>query len=178
MTRLFHLDVWSPYLAHYPYDHRRRRINKESITLVWFDLCADDEDNDGELIERLRAINDFSLIYHDLDVCRSYAESVNTEKILLVTSNAGACAILPALNDLVQLDSVFIFDNADTIADSTSHAYSTTKLVGMSNDWANLEKTIIATIIKLRKHMDLFNYFDQNQSSTHNITEQQSDFLW
>ncbi|CAF1473387.1 unnamed protein product [Rotaria sordida] len=26
--------------------------------------------------------------------------------------------------------------------------------------------------------MDLFNYFDQNQTSTHNITEQQADFLW
>ncbi|CAF2767420.1 unnamed protein product [Rotaria sp. Silwood2] len=180
MTRLFALDSWAPYLAHYPDDHRPRRSNKESTTLIWLDLQADDEDKDGELIERLRTINDFSLIYHNLDVCYAYVQSVNTEKVLLITSHAIASTTLPTLIDLVQLNSVFIFHNTDNVTDPGSHAYSTTtsKVVGSFNEWTNLEKAIMTTTKKLRKHLDLFTYLDKNQISVLNVTEHQAEFLW
>ncbi|CAF1405771.1 unnamed protein product [Adineta steineri] len=174
MSKLYKLDVWGPYLVGYPGDDRPRRINKENITLIWFDSnMSQDQD---VLLEHLRTINDFSLIYTDLDTCINCLKSIDTEKIICVTTNLDSIQILSFANSLTQLDSIFIYDNENTPIENSLSNHP--KFAGRFSTWEMLETNLKRTIACLLRHIELFTFYDRHQIATQNVTKKKVEFFW
>ncbi|CAF2070150.1 unnamed protein product [Rotaria magnacalcarata] len=126
MSRLYGLDVWGPYLENYPFDERPRSVNKEGIMLVWFDPnIVMDKD---QLLKRLRTINDFSLIYSDLDDCMRSSKAMNLDKIIFVTTCDAASQLVQDSSNLNILDSIFIYDAKSTVVPTTLINYAKNQL--------------------------------------------------
>ncbi len=79
---------------------RSKIENKENITLIWYDPTIDEKVDRTVTMKSLRAINDYILVYTDLDKCIAYIESIKNEKIFLVTSETWALVILPLVINL------------------------------------------------------------------------------
>lgn len=174
MSKLYNLDAWGPYLQGYPCDDRPRPENKEKITLIWFDPNMSQDQK--YLLDRLRAINDFSLIYIHLDACVNCLQSIHTEKIICVTTSLGSTQLVPSLSNLAQLDSIFIY--GDVNASIPSWLVDQPKFAGTFSTWETFEASLKNTIKCLLRHIEISAFFDQHQSSIHNVTKMKADFFW
>ena len=82
--------------------------NKESTTLIWFDPNIGSHEDTEQTKQQLRLINDYVTFHTDLQLCLTFIQSIDKEKIFLVTSGSKASQILPHLSSLRQIDSIFI----------------------------------------------------------------------
>ena len=83
--------------------------NEENITLIWFDPIMNTINDTEKMREDLQAVSSVVLFPADIDSYMTDFKSRETEKILLITSSNIASKLLPDINDLSQLDSIFIF---------------------------------------------------------------------
>jgi hypothetical protein len=93
-----------------------------------------------------------------------------------VTTNLGSVEILPFLSDVTQLDSIYIYDK-DSTPRQTS-LFNHPKFAGQFSTWEIFEMNLKKTIACLRKHLELFTFFDQHQISTRCVTKMKADFFW
>ncbi len=83
--------------------------NKESTTLLWFDPNIGSRADTETTKQKLREINDYVKFYTDLELCVTYIHSIKNEKIFFITSGSRSKEILPRIENLRQIDSIFIF---------------------------------------------------------------------
>lgn len=83
--------------------------NLESITLIWYDPRLDHTEDTSKTAQELREINNYVIFYLDQCECVDYIKSFTDEKIFLITSVKSSSEILPEINKLPQIDSIFIF---------------------------------------------------------------------
>ena len=150
--------------------------NKESITLIWFDPNIGSREDTEHTKQRLRHINDYVIFHTDLDQCITFIQSIDKEKIFLITSGKKASELLPRINSLRQIDSIFIFCMKKVRYEHLLDEHS--KIIGIYVNLDELCKSIGEQIDLVDKQLQTFAFFDQNQKSTKDLSKQSAEFLW
>jgi hypothetical protein len=156
--------------------NRSSEENKEIVTLIWFDPNTDGNANKANTIKTLRTMNDYVLVYTDLEECISYIESVRNEKIFLIISGTWAPFVLSSIIDLKQLEVVYIF-----CTNREQHLYlmeKYSKILGIFVDQKELNSSIHKHLHLLNKQVETFSFYDQNQKISMNLSERTAQFLW
>ncbi|CAF0823147.1 unnamed protein product [Adineta ricciae] len=163
-------------------DENQSRIygNKENITLIWFDKRIQINSPDIQLTKvKFREINDYTILFTDMNECTQYIESIKTEKVLLIVSGVDAHDLLSKVHNLRQIDSVFIFCMNKAKYESIlmeNEDYS--KIVGIFSEQSDLIKNIEHHIHLVGKQMDIFSLYTQNQKAARNLTKESASFIW
>ncbi|CAF3664972.1 unnamed protein product [Rotaria sp. Silwood1] len=131
----------------------RNEQNNESTTLLWFDPNIELQEDTELTKQQLRSINDFVTFHTDLDQCVTYIQSINKEKIFLITSGSKASQLLPLVNNLCQIIDVYV--HLDDLCAS-----------------------IRQQIDLFDKQLEVFSAFDHHQKSTKDLSKQSAEFLW
>lgn len=156
------------------------RENKENITLVWFDKNIESNLEDIQITKtRLRQVNDYVLFFVDPDFCIQYIKSIKSEIIFLISSGNDAHILLSKVHDLRQVDSVYIFCVDKTKYERTlTEGVNYFKIVDIFTEQNSLIQSIKYNVELVQKQGDLFNFYNQNQKSTRNLTKESAAFLW
>ncbi|CAF2976076.1 unnamed protein product [Rotaria sp. Silwood2] len=149
--------------------------NKESITLIWFDPNSNLRE-DTEQIARLRLIIDYIIIFINLEECISFIQSINKEKIFLITLGAEATQILSRISSFRQIDSIFIFSKETNRYEYLLNEYS--KIIGIYTVFDDLCKSIKEQIDFVYKQIQTFSFFDQHKKLTKDLFKESAEFLW
>ncbi|CAF1426629.1 unnamed protein product [Adineta steineri] len=154
--------------------------NQENITLIWYDKRIDLNSKDIQLTKTmLKEINDYILLFTNLDFCIQYIESIKSEIIFLIVSGSDAHNLLSKVHNLRQIDSIFIFCmdklKYDTTLIEKGDYY---KIIDIFTEQSSLIKSIERTIQLVERQMDIFSLYNENQKSTRNLTKESALFIW
>ncbi|CAF1384583.1 unnamed protein product [Rotaria sordida] len=150
--------------------------NKESITLIWFDPNIGSLEDTKQTKQQLRLINDYIMFFTDLEQCIAFIQSIDKEKIFLITSGTKASQILPRIYSFHQIDSIFIFCMNKYRYEYLLNEYS--KIIGIYINLNDLCKSIKEQIDLVSKQIQTFSFFDQHQKSTKDLSKESAEFLW
>ncbi|CAF3806372.1 unnamed protein product [Rotaria magnacalcarata] len=150
--------------------------NKESTTLICFDPNIEQLENSEKSKEQLRIINNYVIFSFDIEQCIRQIESINEEKIFLITSGLKASQILPRISSFQQIDSIFIFSQDNQQYDHLLSEYP--KLLGSYIDFDDLSKSIKQQIDRVNNEIESFCFFDQYQILTKALSPESAKFLW
>ena len=162
------------------------RINRESITLVWYDVELEEtnyhfEDDVKQTKIMLRELNDFvQLFSNELD-CIEYMEKFRNETIILIISGSGASSqLLQKAHTLRHVDTIFIFCidvlHYMPLLDSS---LKNTKIAGIFDEQENLKTNIVKTVRAIEKQAAIFAIYDaKKQKSNRNLTRDSGSFVW
>ncbi|CAF3747438.1 unnamed protein product [Rotaria sp. Silwood1] len=150
--------------------------NKESTTLLWFDPNIRSNEDTERTKEQLRSINDFVIFHTDLHQCVPYIQSIDKEKIFLITSGSKAAQVLPLISHLPQVDSIFIFCMQKDKYQYLINEYP--KIIGIYDQLDDLCSSIREQIDLFHKQLQTFSIFDHHQKSTKDLSKESAEFLW
>ncbi|CAF4337813.1 unnamed protein product, partial [Rotaria sp. Silwood2] len=129
-----------------------------------------------ETKKQLRQINDYVVFYTELESCIAFIELIHDEKILLIISISDTIKILPHIEGLSQIDSIFVFNWEKLGHEHLVVKHS--KLIGIHNDLDLLCFSIEEQIDFLERHLQTFSFFDQDEYLTKDLSKQTADLLW
>jgi tetratricopeptide (TPR) repeat protein len=150
--------------------------NKDNITLIWLDPNIDSSKDVETAMKRLREINDYVIFYTELDQCLMRIQSIQNEKIFLITSDVRANELLPSMMNLDQVDSIFIFS-----MNKCEKKHSLNEYVEIVDIYENLDSLCLSIEEQIKiveKKLETFSIFDQCQNSTTDLTKQSVEFIW
>ncbi|CAF4699734.1 unnamed protein product [Rotaria sp. Silwood1] len=150
--------------------------NKESTTLIWFDPNIRPREDIEQTKEQLRLINDYVIFSTDLEQCIRLMESIDKEKIFLITSGAKASQILPRTSSFHQIDSIFIFSTKKDRYEYLLNEYS--NIIGIYTNLHDLYESIKEQIDLVNKQIEKFCLFDQHQTLVKDLPKEPAKFLW
>ncbi|CAF0946802.1 unnamed protein product [Adineta ricciae] len=109
----------------------RRRI-VENFIIVWLDAKIDKSDKDiqNSLDQLQRTVNTIKT-FTDIDVCLDYLSQIEHEKVFMIISGSMGEQVLPQINNMTQLDSIYIF--CHDISKHTIWAKEYKKIQGIFN---------------------------------------------
>jgi hypothetical protein len=122
--------------------------NKESTTLVWFDPNIGSREDTEQTKQQLRLINDYVIFHTDLQLCLTFIQFIDKEKIFLITSGSKVSQILLHVSSLDQVDSIFIYCMKINKYEHLLNEYP--KIIGIDDNHNDLYKSI-------GQQIDLFN---------------------
>jgi hypothetical protein len=149
--------------------------NKESTTLLWFDPKIGSHEDTKRTQEELRHINNYVIFHTDLDQCVRFIQSIEKEKIFLITSGAKASQILPLVSSLRQIHSIFIYCFKKDRWEQLINEYP--KIIGVYVDLKALLLSIKEQIDLFDKQLQTFSFFDQNQKAIKDLSQESTEFL-
>jgi hypothetical protein len=136
--------------------------NKENITVIWFDPNIGSREDTEKTKEQLRAINDYVIFLTDLDQCVTYIQSIDDEKILLITSGSKASYVLSRTASCHQIDSIFIFCMKKERYEHLLNEYS--KIIGIYVKLDDLCQSIKEQVDLVNRQIQTFSFFDQQKN--------------
>lgn len=149
--------------------------NKEGTTLLWFDPNLGSREDTERTKQQLRRINDYVIFHTDLEQCVTFIQSINHEKILLITSGSKALQLLPRVSSFRQVVSIFIFCMKKEKYEHLLKEY--VKAIGIYANLNELCQSIREEIDLVDKQIQTFSFFDQHQKSTKNLSNESAAFL-
>ena len=150
--------------------------DKESITLIWFDPKIETHHDSTLTQQRLREINDSVVFHTELQSFLTYIDSIENEKVFLVTSGACAMELLSRIHDLHQIDRIFIFCMKIS---KYQHLFNEhRKVVNVYTTLDSLCESIREEVDLVYKQMESFTFFHQHQNATKDLEKQSAEFLW
>ena len=150
--------------------------NKETTTLLWFDPNIGHREDTKQTKDKLREINDYVSFYEDLQLCIDYIQSAKNEKIFLITSGKQASQILPAVLNLRQIDSIFIFCMKIERYEHLTNEY--TKIIGIYNNLDQLSESIREQMTLVDQQIQTLSFFNQHEQSTKDLSKESGKFIW
>jgi len=150
--------------------------NKETTTLLWFDPNIGHKEDTKQTKDKLREINDYVSFYEDLQLCIDYIQSAKNEKIFLITSGKQAPQILPAVLNLRQIDSIFIFCMKIERYEHLTNEY--TKIIGIYNNLDQLSESIREQMTLVDQQIQTLSFFNQHEQSTKDLSKESGKFIW
>ncbi|CAF0800693.1 unnamed protein product [Didymodactylos carnosus] len=149
--------------------------NMEDITLVWFDKNIDVRTDTIQTRKMLREINDYVIFHRQLDECVEYIKSIENQKIFFVTSGACAESILPLVQKIRQIDSIFIFCMRKSKYEHLMDEY--TEIIGIYTTQDELVSSILENVHLIEKNLQTFSFYDQQQKLTRDLTKEAASFF-
>ncbi|CAF0837435.1 unnamed protein product [Rotaria sordida] len=150
--------------------------NKEGITLIWFDPNIRPREDTEQTKQQLRLINNFVIFSTDLEQCIQLIESIDKEKIFLITSGSKATQILPRISSCHQIDSIFIFSTKKNRYEYLLNEYS--KIIAIYSNLHDLYESIKEQIDFVNEQIEKFCFFDQHQRLIQDLSKESAEFLW
>ena len=83
--------------------------NVENFVVVWLDAAIGSNTDTQKSKDQLQQLVNAVKIFTNPDECRTFIESVKEEKIFLIVSDALGEQFVPAVHDMTQLDSIYVF---------------------------------------------------------------------
>lgn len=113
----------------------RERGNVEYCNIIYLDETNPDE----SVIQHLRSLVNFVKTFNDIDDCIAFINTVLVEKLILIISHTFYQSILPRIEDLHQIISIYILsdDNEQTTTDTKQ-----SKIKGFYTDINEIYKSI------------------------------------
>jgi hypothetical protein len=151
--------------------------NKGAVMIIWFESPINTSEDIEKTKEKLRTISDFTDFHDNIDALNNHIQSTNRRNIFLIISDTAASELLsPAIHNLRQLDSIFIFpqyreDNQDLFGKFS-------KIVDIFASCDELIKSITETINDLHNQIEMFSFYGQHQQALLDLSEQSAKFLW
>jgi tetratricopeptide (TPR) repeat protein len=91
--------------------HPRRRVI-ENFIVIWLDAGIDESDADcRNSIAHLRCIINSIYTFTDPDICVDFLTDVKDEKVFMIVSDQFGQQIVPFIEEINQLDSIYVFDD-------------------------------------------------------------------
>ncbi|CAF5043532.1 unnamed protein product, partial [Rotaria sp. Silwood1] len=146
--------------------------NKEIITIVWYDSNIHSYNARKNIDERLRQLNEYVEYYDDIESCMNYIQSIDNEKLFLITSSIGASQI----HSFPQITSIFIFDFDESLKDELGCQY-----LKCIDRYTELEDLYLSIQEQLEFQDELSlkcSFFDQYEYSQQILSKQTSDLFW
>ncbi|CAF3736158.1 unnamed protein product [Rotaria sp. Silwood1] len=126
--------------------------------------------------KQLGQINDYVVLYNQLESCISFIHSIHNEKIIFVSSISDTLQILSHIVSLPQTDSIFVFNEEKV---NNEHlVLEQSKLIGIYDELDLLCLSIKEQINFLDQHLQTFSFFDQHEHFTKDLSKQTADLLW
>ncbi|UJR28743.1 hypothetical protein I4U23_009970 [Adineta vaga] len=85
--------------------------NLQNFLLVWLDINIDEENNPDccNTIRQLRETINCLKIFTDVDQCIDFITNIEDEKVFLILSGSLGQTIVPVINNISQIDSIYVF---------------------------------------------------------------------
>ena len=155
---------------------RSSEENKEIVTLIWFDSATDQNQDTTNTMKTLRTINDYVLIYNNVEECLQYINSVTREKIFFVIPEAWTPVLLPLIIHLKQIELIFIFCTSREQHLNLMKKYP--KISGVFTDRKELETNVRKNLHLINNQVETFSFYDQKQNVSMTLSERAAEFLW
>jgi hypothetical protein len=152
------------------------RKNKESVSLIWFDPSVNTTDDSKTTLEVLRSVNDFFLYFTECTPCVDYIKSIANNKIFLIVSGKSAYELLPKIISYRQVDTVFIFCANKNRYQRLLEDFP--KVVDIVNSRNDLLASINRHINLVNKQIATFDFYEQHQQATCDLSKELAKFLW
>ncbi|CAF0999831.1 unnamed protein product [Rotaria sordida] len=150
--------------------------NKENITLIWFDPNIGSHEDIEKIKQQLRLINDYVIFSTDFGHCIKLIQSIDKEKIFLITSGSEAKQILSRKSTCGQIDSVFIFCTNKTPHEHLLNEYE--RIIGIYVNLDDLYQSIKEQLNFIDKQIQAFSFFDPHEKLTEKLSKESAAFLW
>ncbi|CAF1233360.1 unnamed protein product [Rotaria sordida] len=119
------------------------------------------------------------IYYNDKQTCADYVQSIaKSETIFLISTASCAIEILSLIHSLRQLDSVFLFSTEE---DYNKYEYlfdEYSKVIGIVYELPKLFQSIEENIDLAIKQIESFQFYEQKQKSTRELSKEAGSFLW
>ncbi|CAF1196544.1 unnamed protein product [Rotaria sordida] len=136
----------------------REKGNVEYFTLIYLHSSYPDE----SIIKQFRSLINFLKIFNDIDDCVAFINSVFNEKIIFILSNSFVNLILPRIEGLQQIFTIYILsDNNNEINYSS---FKQLKVQGLYKNFNDIYEQISKDIHKIKR--DLVMYINMSSNST------------
>jgi hypothetical protein len=136
----------------------RQKGNVEYFILVYLNSTYPDQ----TIMTNLRGLVNFLKIFDDIDDCIAFINSISNEKIIFILSNSFSDSILPKIEDLQQIFTIYIL--SETEQDLSNKQ---TKIKGFYPNMNDIYSQMSIDINEITR--DLIAYM--NISSTSNVTD-------
>ena len=83
--------------------------NKESSSIIWLNPDININNRFKNAKKNLHLINDYVIIYSELESCISFIQTISKEKIYLIISGPSTSHMLSRIHSRQQIESIFIF---------------------------------------------------------------------
>ncbi|CAF1490131.1 unnamed protein product [Rotaria sordida] len=133
-------------------------------------------DHVEQIKEQLCQINDYVVYHIELESCINIIQSIHNEKIFFISSIYDISQILPHITTLSQIDSIFIFNWKKV--DNKHLILQHSKIIGFYDEINLLCVSIKEQIDFLNQNLQTFNFFDQNEYLTKDLSKETADLLW
>ncbi|CAF2706210.1 unnamed protein product [Rotaria sp. Silwood2] len=144
--------------------------NDKNIILVCFDPANEFHDDTEYLNKRLNQINSPLVFHSELESCITFIQSIDKEKVFVIISDSFASQILSYINNLHQVDFIFVFSSKKSQYEHLLFEYS--KIIGIYDKFDLLCSSIDEQIDFVDKKFNKWTCFDQDEYLTKDLTEQ------
>ena len=94
----------------------RRVVSFENLFLVWLDsVIGESDENVSKFITELQHTIYSVKLFTDSDQCVDFITNIENEKIFMIMSGTYSEELLSIIDDLIGVDSIYIFDNRNSI---------------------------------------------------------------
>jgi tetratricopeptide (TPR) repeat protein len=155
-------------------------ILPDGVTIVWLDIEANSNSNDGYTTKTmLDKIHPSTFTFDDVKNCLDFLSRISNKKsrVFLVVSGKFSTLILPNFKKLPALDSVFIFCAHPEKYEHLVSEYFP-HVIGVFSQQEALQSCLEIELNNFHKRAAVFNFFAQEQSATRDLTYDAASFLW
>ncbi|CAF1478030.1 unnamed protein product [Adineta steineri] len=155
---------------------RRRMV--QNYSLLWLDECMDETSKDYEnILTQIRTIADNVNVFKRPDECIDFLSDAQDIKSFLIVENSMAQQIMPLINDIPQLDSVYVFSNIKFLHDELKRKWQKIKSVHTNID--DLCKALQLGIKKYNQETTAMSFITVNEmASIDNLNQLDPTFMY
>ncbi|CAF0724815.1 unnamed protein product [Adineta steineri] len=155
---------------------RRRMVR--NCSLLWLDECMD-ETNDvfQNNLAQLQTITNDVNVFNQRDECIDFLTDVQDIKCFLVVENTITQQIMPLINDIRQLDSVYILSDIKILHEECAKKWQ--KIKGIHINIDDLHKALQLDIKKCNRDSIAMSFITVNDiESTNNLNQLEPTFMY
>ncbi|CAF3295166.1 unnamed protein product [Rotaria socialis] len=152
----------------------KRRL-LENCVIIWLTSNIDHDDSTHKFIERLRQLINIVQVFADEDSFTSYISNVIEERVLLILSKDVADRTIRFINQLEQIDSVYLFDSNTT----PNWVSKVRKFKGTFNDTESLYPILQSNFRRVENENVAYNIIGNILSCANGqINKQEASFMY
>ena len=132
-----------------PNNPTRERGNVEYFTLI----CLHSRYPHGSIMRYFRNLVNFLKVFNDVDDCIAFINSIFAEKVLLIVSSSFCTLILPRIEDLQQILTIYIVcENENDI----NLSFQQSKIKGLYKDFNDIHEQLSKDINKMARDLIIY----------------------
>ncbi|CAF4604676.1 unnamed protein product [Rotaria socialis] len=160
------------------------QINLEDFSVVWLDTNLLITNDCKEMANNLRQIINYLKLFDNTDDCLNYISSLTNEKVFLITSGSLGQVIMPLIDGIPQILSVYIYCTIARRHRQWFDTYSGRKLHGLYTDMNLLLFELKKEVALQSKNLFAISVFNQNisnvfkEKSIQDLGHHNGTFIW